>query len=620
MQTRKSGASVTRRLADGSLAFDFRYTQNGRGPKIRARARLAADGTLLSYSAEGMQERGLPVQESFAIERGQARWKSLEESGQAELAGPAFYMPMAGPPELLGLLVTALRRHGGELALLPGGAARLERERPIAVKSASGEEKRLITWAITGLDLLPVRVFTEEDGSFFGVADEWFSCLPPGWSGAIETLVGLERELEVERERALAAKLAQRPPPAGLAIVNARVLDRENRRWLPDHTVVVVGSRIAAVGPSRRTRPPEGATVIDAAGKAVLPGLWNMHTHNHASDGRLDIAAGITTVRDLGNDPDRVDDYKRRWDDGSAIGPHLLRSGFIEGRGENAAASAITAETPAEAKAAVEAYAARGYEGIKIYNSIKPALVPLLARLAHARGMRVSGHIPAFMSAEQAVRAGYDEIQHMNMVFLNFLADRTTDTRTHQRVTLVAEKAGELDLSSPEVKSFVALLRRRNTVVDPTMYIFELLFRSRPGQVLPGLQEMVARLPLQARREYRMGGLPVPEGKEESFQRSFAALLAMLKILHEAGVPIVAGTDAPAGLVMHRELEIYTEAGLSPAEAIHTATLGPARVMKRDRTSGSIAPGKDADLIIVDGDPLADIRDLRRVVTPCAAA
>jgi imidazolonepropionase-like amidohydrolase len=615
MQTRKSGASVTTYHGDGSIEFDFQYVENGRGPRMKARAELADDGTLRSYAAEGLQQRGLPIHETFAIEGGRARWKSLEESGEVVLDGPAFYVPMAAPPELMGLLFSALSRHGGELRLLPGGVARLEREREITVKSAAGEEKKLVAWAMTGLDLLPVRVFAELDGTYFGVVDEWFSCLPDGWAPAIAPLLAAQNGLQVQRDRAMAARLARRPPAAGVAFVHARVLDIEKRRWLADHTVVVVDGRIAALGPSSRTRPPEGAEVIDAGGRALLPGLWNMHTHSHASDGPLAIAAGVTTVRDLGNDIDRLDEYKKAWDEGTAIGPRLFRSGFIEGRGANAASSAITAETEAEARAAVEAYAARGYEGIKIYNSVKPELVPLLARLAHEKGMRVSGHVPAFMNAESVIRAGYDELQHMNMVFLNFLADEKTDTRTHLRVSLVAEKAGELDLSSPRVERFIQLLLDRKTVLDPTMYVWELLFVSRPGEILPGLRELVARLPVQAQRSYRMGGLPVPAGKEEAFQRSYRALLTMLKKLHDAGVPIVAGTDAPAGLAMQRELEIYAEAGLSPADVIYTATLGPARVMKRERTSGSIAVGKDADLILVDGDPLADIRALRKVVT-----
>jgi hypothetical protein len=176
MQTRPSGASVTTILPDGTIEHDFQYLQNGRGPKIKARVKLAADATIAAYEAEGTQERGLPVKETFSIANGRARWSSSEESGEAEYSAPAFYWPIAGAPELYGLLFSALQKHGGKLALLPGGTATLTREIELTVKNTAGEEKSLAIWAIGGLDFAPARVVAEEDGSFFGVADEWFSC------------------------------------------------------------------------------------------------------------------------------------------------------------------------------------------------------------------------------------------------------------------------------------------------------------------------------------------------------------------------------------------------------------------------------------------------------------
>jgi imidazolonepropionase-like amidohydrolase len=120
---------------------------------------------------------------------------------------------------------------------------------------------------------------------------------------------------------------------------------------------------------------------------------------------------------------------------------------------------------------------------------------------------------------------------------------------------------------------------------------------------------------VQVQRRFKTGGLPVPKDKPDLYERSYAKLLAMIKMLHDSGVPIVAGTDDLPGLVLQREIEVYVEAGLTPADAIYTATLGPARVMKRDKHSGSIAKGKDADLVLIDGDPLANIKDIRNVVT-----
>ncbi|HEX7956083.1 MAG TPA: amidohydrolase family protein, partial [Pyrinomonadaceae bacterium] len=254
-----------------------------------------------------------------------------------------------------------------------------------------------------------------------------------------------------------------------------------------------------------------------------------------------------------------------------------------------------------------------GYSGIKIYSSIKPELVPKIIELAHAKGLRVGGHVPAFMTAEQFVRAGADEIQHTNFLFLNFLFDDVKDTRTPARFNAVADRAATIDLTSEPVRAFVKLLKERGTVVDPTLNIFEGMFTDRPGKVAAGFASVADRLPPQVRRGLLAGGLPVPEGKDERYRESSRALLRMVRTLYDAGVPLVAGTDSMAGFALHRELELYAEAGLPPAEILRIATLGAARVMKRDGELGTVAPGKLADLILVDGNPAERISDIRRV-------
>jgi hypothetical protein len=615
MMARPSGASITTYEADGSISFDYHHVQNGRGPKYRSKMRLAPDGTVAFYEARGVQEMLSPIEENFVVEGTTAKWKSLEENGQAELSAPAFYAPLYSPVEIAGFLLAAAQKAGGKIALLPGAEAVFEREEEVSVKNAAGEEKKLVTWAMTGFDVAELRFFTEPDGAFFGYVSRWYSVVPEGWSAVIEPLVALTEKLERQRDKTIAENLTKKIPDAGLAIINGRVYDSVKQKMVADQTVIVQKGKIVAVGPAKSTKVPKGAQILDAKNKTVLPGLWDMHTHIGATAGRIDIAAGVTTARDLANDPDSLADLKKRWTEGTAIGPNLLRSGFIEGRGEFAAASKITAVTEEEAKAAVEFYAKEGYEGIKIYNSIKPELVPLLAKLAHEKKMRVSGHIPAFMLAEDAVRAGYDEIHHINMVFLNFLADRTTDTRTPLRFSLVGDKAPDLDLSSKAVQDFVKLLLEKKTVVDPTINAIGTLYIAKQGEVPPGSEELVARLPIQTQRGFKTGGLPVPKEDPTRYQRAYKKVLEMTKMLHDAGVPLVAGTDAFPGLVLHREIEVYVEAGLTPAQALHTATLGAAKVMKRDASSGSIAKGKDADIILVDGDPLANIKDIRKVVT-----
>ena len=514
--SRKSGTSVTTVGPDGTLTVSLDVLENGRGPHVDAKLRVGPDGTLASFDAHGHHTMGTKLDETFARDGAHARWKSLEESGERDGASGAFFVPIAEVPDVLGLMVQAMVRSGAPLPLLPGGTVTLEKTGDATV-TVGGQAKHLVSFALLGLSLTPTHVWMNDDGSWFGYVSPWWSVVPEGFESAIAPLIEQQNKLDRARDAKLAKALAHAPPAAGLAYVHARVLDVEHGKWIPDQTVVVVGDTIRSVGPSAKAKVPAGAELVDLAGKALLPGMFDMHQHLGDADGVLDLASGVTTARDVGNDPDKLDDYKKRYDSGDAIGPHVVRFGFIEGRGDKAASSTITAETEAEAKSAVEFYAKRGYEGIKIYNSMKPELVPLLAKEAHARGMAVSGHIPVHMLANEAVRAGYDGIEHVNMLFLNFFATHETDTRDTTRFTLVGDKAATFDLKSKPVVDFFGLLREHHTVLDPTLDAFEDLLVGEQGKVVPGMEAMTARLPLQLQREFLTGGLP-QQGKQDTYR------------------------------------------------------------------------------------------------------
>ncbi len=612
--SRLSGTDVATTAVDGTTSVALDVLVNGRGPHTDATIRLAPDGTIASLVATGHHEMGTPVDERFTRTGDAAVWKSREEDGHATVAGSAFFVPVCDLPDATGLLAQALLRAGGSMKLLPSGEAKIEKTVETTV-TAHGETRKLVGYAITGLDLVPTHVWMNEDGSWFGYVSAWWSIVPEGWESVIDPLIAKQNEIDRARDARVAKLHAHPSPAAGLAFTHARVLDVEHGRWLRDQTVIVVAGVIKSVGPAASAHVPAGAETIDLGGKALLPGLWDMHSHLDTSSGALDIASGVTTARDVGNDPDKLDDWKERFDAGTAVGPHVLRMGFIEGRGPEASSSKITAETEAEAKAAVEFFAKRGYEGIKIYNSVKPELVPLLAKEAHARHMLVTGHIPVHMLANEAVRAGYDGIEHVNMLFLNFFADHDTDTRTPLRFTIVGDKAATFDLKSKPVSDFVALLKSHGTVIDPTLDAFEDLLTAEPGKVIPGLEWAVARLPVQTQRQFLLGGLPLDAEKEKTYRASFEKLLAMVKLLHDAHVPEVVGTDMLAGLYLDHELELFVRAGISPADALRMDTLDAARAMKLDKKTGSIAPGKVADMFVVDGDPLARIADVRKVVS-----
>src|SRR6267142_2610841 len=190
----------------------------------------------------------------------------------------------------------------------------------------------------------------------------------------------------------------------------------------------------------------------------------------------LALANGVTSARDMANDTDTFLERVARFDNGTELGPRVLKAGIIDGTGELAGPTKMRVDTAEQAIQDVDWYADHGYVQIKIYSSIKPELVPVIADHAHARGLRVSGHVPAFMSARQFVEGGADEIQHLNFIELNFLFPEVKETRNRDRFIKVAEHAREFTPNNPEVRDFIAFLMQHNTVLDPTMDAFEGLF------------------------------------------------------------------------------------------------------------------------------------------------
>ncbi len=621
MLGKPAGTQTSNVRADGVREFAFEYNDRGRGPKLTSSIKLDSNGVPISVETVGNDYLKAPVAETFSYEKGMARWKNTAEAGEKKVATAAFYNSMNGAPEEKALLAAALLKSPNKrLALLPEGEASIERTGEVTVSDGS-KTRRVASYEITGLGFTPDTIWLDEDNSFFGAVSSWrsiirsgswLSIIRAGWESSVPVLLKSQDAVEAGRTAKLARTL-MRKPAGPLAFTNANLFDSETGKLRPHTTVIVDGNRIRNVGPDGEVSLPKNAEIIDARRRTLMPGLWDMHVHIGPNDGLMHIAAGVTSVRDMGNDTDALFALRSKIEANEEIGPRISMAGFMDGRGPYAGPTKVFVDTEEEARAAIDNYARLGYVQIKIYSSIKPELVPKIIELAHAKGLRVSGHVPAFMTAEQFVREGADEFQHINFFVLNFLFDEVKDTRTPARFTAVADRAAMIDLNSAAVRSFIELLRARRIVIDPTVNVFESMFMDRPGQVSVGYAPIAGRLPPQVRRGLLSGGLPVPEGKDERYRESTKALLRMIKMLYDAGVPLVAGTDSFAGFALHRELELYAEAGIPPAEVLRIATIGAARVLKRDRELGSIAPGKLADLILVDGNPTERISDIRRV-------
>jgi imidazolonepropionase-like amidohydrolase len=604
-----SGSEVDTYGPDGHIDSTFEFNDRGRGPKIVAHYIVAADGLPTRTDVTGNDYLKAPVDEHFAIEDGLSRWKSSSEDGKSSVRG--FYVSNHGPAARSALLVGALlKAKGAPVKLLPAGEARLERLTDVTVEN-HGQKLHLTEFAITGLSFEPQTVWLDDDLHFFGFPGKWFAMLREGWEGTNDQLYAVDRAAEDARNARLARELS-RHMDHPVAVEHVRLFDSEQAAIREDQTVVINHDRITMVGPSAAISVPKDAERIDGTGKTLLPGLFDMHVHLEPLDGLLHIASGVTSVRDMGNDIDELKHLQDQWDSGVAIGPRVWKAGFIDGRGPFQAPTGLYADTADEAQAAVNRYADLGYIQIKVYSSLKPELVPGIVKTAHSRGMRVSGHVPNGMIARQFVEDGADELQHINFIFLNFLAAKVKDTRTPERFTSVGENAASLDLQSKEVNDFIKLLQDHHTTVDVTLATFEGMYTGRPGKVTPELAPVLSRLPAQVQRGAYSGGLPVTDKNDQLYKDSYDAMLRMTKRMYDAGIPILAGTDSTAGIMLHRELELEVRAGIPPAKALQIATFNAARLLKQESELGSIAPGKRADFVLVEGNPVEHISDVRR--------
>ncbi|MDX1515329.1 MAG: amidohydrolase family protein [Woeseiaceae bacterium] len=609
--TTPAGRTTIVRSGDGRITNESFVHWNNREYTLDSVLQLDEDGYVVSQRLTGTSAFGATIDEEFTFANGVAAWRTPGEGGSVSTSAPAFYLPNEfGAMGSLGALVRKAEDSlDGEVALFPAGTARVERVSDATVETPAGKAT-IYLYAISGIGFTPRYAWF--DGNLDLVAFDlsgWLSMLPKGWNAdVLGQLSAAQAQADADYMERIAGDLANRID-APLVFQRVNVVDVEAGTVLADHYVQVVDGRITDV--SDTPIDATDAIVVDGAGRYLIPGLWDMHGHFGLSDGVLNIAGGITSVRDIGNVHERVIEMHRKFDSGEVIGPNTYRAGFMDKAGPFA--SGWAAESLDDALGRVDFFNEHGYIQIKLYSSIEPAWVRPIAERAHGHGMRLSGHVPAFMSAEQAVRAGYDEIQHINMVFLNFLAGDREDTRKQLRFTLYGDEARNLDLDSEEVQDFFALLKANDVVIDPTAAIFETMLIHRQGEPDPTFAAVIDHLPPSVRRPMYNPDMDMT-GRAETWAESNARQSEMLKALYDHGIQLVPGSDHIAAFTVHRELEVYVEAGIPAAAVLKMATLDSARVVGAARDTGSVTAGKVSDLVLLDANPLQDISAVRRAL------
>ncbi len=597
---------------DGSaIEIDYDYKNNGRGPTIAERIMLDASGLPLSWEIDGATTFGNPVDETFAQTATSATWRDSTGEDTADIGEALFYVPQNGSPWALALLARALiSDEDGRIDVLPGGTATLTAHGE-ANYDGPGGPVTATTYELGGLDLNPSYVMLDSENEFFAMASPRFAVIRAGYEEADARLRETAERLSTERFVRIQAESA-RNFDGPVRIRNAYIFNPETLEREGPYAVVWNGERISGVQPNDEPVTP-GETVIDAAGGTLVPGMYEMHGHISQGQALLNIAAGVTSVRDMGNETDVLGGLIDRIEDGVIAGPRITRSGFIEGRSEFSSQTGELVDSLEEAMAQVRWYGARGFHQVKLYNSMTPEWAPTLVAEAHRLGMRVAGHVPAFSNADAMIDAGFDELTHINQVMLGWVLDEGEDTRTLLRLTAL-DRLPELDLASAPVQHTLDLMVENGVAIDPTIAIHESLLLGRNGEISPGFAAVYDHMPVGQQRSLRSAWADVSApGQDEKYRGAFAQIETMIRTMRERGILIVPGTDMGGSFAYHRELELFERAGYSAAEVLRLATLGMAEYLGQDEDLGSVERGKYADFFLVPGDPTADLSAIRSI-------
>ncbi|EAY26781.1 amidohydrolase family protein [Microscilla marina] len=607
MGTKQVGFLKKWKNVDGTFSEWFQFNDRGRGDSTVGTYSYDKDGYITMIDARGVDYYKKPVYERYGFKREEAFWENNVEKGKEGVRRKAQYVALNIS---LGTSYQAYFNNPKRIIQhLPSGSSTLKVLQNHILRD--GRKVKLVR--ISGLGLAPKYIWLNKNNEFFAAPGEWFSMVKLGYEGFTKELHKITKMYRDSYYKELASQLRHKISK-GLLITNAQVFDPVAGKLYPKSSILIAKSKIQQVAYGKKLKAPEGYQKINARGKFAMPGLWDMHVHyTSETDGLLHLACGVTNVRDMGNS-EALLARKKAIEAGTVLGPRIqAMAGFIDGAGKYAGPIGSKVHNVKEGVAAVQAYASKGYQQIKLYSSLKPAWVKPLAEEAHRLKMRVSGHIPSFMLAEEAVKAGYNEIQHANMLFLNFYGKKL-DTRTPVRFSAVAQRGHQFDFDSPQFKAFVQLLKQKNVVIDPTVTIFENMFVGTKGEFRPSMKRVAKRLPLNIQRSMQAGSsLEVPEGQGANYEKSFANMLKMVKVMHQNNITVVPGTDSFVGFTLHRELENYVKAGIPAAEVLKMATITSAKVAGRATKYGTIAKGKAADIILISGNPLKNIADVGKV-------
>lgn len=604
-QITNDGNSLTAKM-------DFKFTDRGSPVPMTASFKSASDLTPQAFEVKGKNSRSTEIDDAVEVQPEKVRIRDRDK--WTEAPRPAQFFTIAGyaPTTMQMLMVRYWATHGSpaQLATLPNGQVKIEPRGQDLVKIDGKDQKfdrftvegliwgRETLWFDAGRNLIASVTTDAEFDHFEAIRD--------GYESGLGTFVGRAgadgMAALADISKGISGSRAQK-----IAIVGGTLVDGTGSPAIPDSVVLVENGRITAAGPGSQVKIPAGFQSIDARGKTVLPGLWDMHAHFEQVEwGPIYLAAGATTVRDVGNEFEFITAVRDAVANGRGLGPRLLLAGVVDGTGP-LALGVERVDTPEQAKMWTDRYHDAGFQQMKIYSSVKLEELKDVTTEAHRLGMTVTGHIPEGLNAYQAVEAGQDQINH-----IGYIADIMLPTLPENATGLDRAKArGEIDMKSPESQKAITFLVQHKIVVDPTLALME-FFTANTSRPPVSIEPGVAKVAPELAAILAETGPPsqYAELQEKVFQKE----VEIVGSLHKAGITIVAGTDQTVpGYSLYREIELYAQAGFTPMEAIQAATIVPARVMGVDKEVGTVEPGKRADIIILEANPLESIHNIRTV-------
>ncbi len=596
-------------ISGNTAKVEFDVKDNGRGPTVAETLSLDANGLPGSWRITGTQTFGGKIDEFFEKRDDKMSWRDSAGPGKAKGA-TQLYVAQSASPWALQLYARAILRAGKAINVLPGGTIALTQGERLTLQGKDGE--LVVTrYDLTGLEFNPTIMLLDDAQRLIALPSPGGGLIREGFEAENPRLQKLVAEWQSTRwaeiQRSTAKKFT-----GPVRIKNVRVFDPVAQQLIGPVAVLVNGRSISSVH-AVNTPPTPDETVIDGAGGTLVPGMFEMHAHLAESGALLNLLAGVTSVRDMGNNNSVLEALDRRIVAGEVAGPRIVRSGFIEGKSPFNANNGFVVDSEARALETVRWYAARGYPAIKIYNSINPQWVPAMVAEAHELGLKVMGHIPAFTTADAMVASGYDEVTHINQLALGWIIKPGEDTRTLFRLTALG-RLKDLDLDSAPVQSTLDAMKDQRIALDPTIGIHENLLLNRDGSVAPGARDYVANMPIGVQRDLKQAwSNPDTFGGDAAARVAFDKLIDVLRRAHAKGIFIVPGTDTGGSFTYHRELELMTETGFTPAAALSRATLEMARYLGMEQTTGSIERGKLADFFLIPGDPTKDIKAIKSI-------